>query len=146
MQDRIRAAVRLRVAGDPEAAYLVLAPLWREIEHGDAFDRLFFAHSFADVQPSADNELRWDLVALDALAEVTEERAVEQGVPGGIAGLRPSLHLNLAHSYGRVGNVEAARQHYRLGHTDLDALDHERYGESIRHAFADYATEHPDAT
>lgn len=145
VQDRIRAAVGLRMAGDPGAAYRALAPLWPEVEHGDPFDRLFFAHSFADVQQSAEDELRWDLLAFETLAEVTEERAAEQGVRGGVAGLRPSLHLNLAHSYDRVGDIETATQHYRAGREDLDTLDHESYGEDIRQAFADYAEAHPDA-
>ena len=143
MQDEIRAAVRLREAGDVEAAYALLAHLWPQVEHGDAFDRVFFAHSFADVQASPDEELRWDLIALDALGGVTEDRAADQGVHGGVAGLRPSLHLNLAYSYARVGEMDPAQDHYRLALADVDALDHESYGQGIRQALTDFAAEYP---
>ena len=143
VQEQIRAAVRLREADDVGGAYALLAPLWPEVEHGDAFDRLFFAHSFADVQASPDEGLRWDLIALDALGGVTEERAADQGVHGGVAGLRPSLHLNLAYSYARVGDMDSAQGHYRLALSDVDALDHESYGLGIRQALMDFAAEHP---
>jgi hypothetical protein len=143
VQEQIRAAVRLREAGDVEAAYVSLAPLWPQVEHGDAFDRVFFAHSFADVQASPDEELRWDLIALDALDGVTEDRAADQGVHGGVAGLRPSLHLNLAYSYARVGEMDSAQDHYRLALADVDALDHESYGQGIRQALIDFAARYP---
>ena len=143
VQEQIRAAVRLREADDVDGARVLLARLWPEVEHGDAFDRLFFAHSFADVQTSPDEELRWDLIALDALGGVTEDRAADQGVHGGVAGLRPSLHLNLAYSYARVGDMDSAHDHYRLALSDVDALDHESYGQSIRQALMDYAAEYP---
>ena len=143
VQEQIRAAVRLREAGDVEAAYALLAPLWPKVEHGDAFDRLFFAHSFADVQASPDEELRWDLIALEALRGVTERRAADQGVHGGVAGLRPSLHLNLAYIYARVGEMDPAQDHYRLALKDVDALDHESYGQGIRQALMDFAARYP---
>lgn len=144
VQERIRSAVRLREAGDVATAYALLEPIWSQVEHGDPFDRLFFAHSFADVQASPKEELHWDRVALDTLSLVTEERAAEQGVPGGIAGLRPSLHLNLAYSYAKLGDMDAAGWHYRMGLEDVDVLDDEAYGRGIRQAFGDFAAEYPD--
>lgn len=136
--DDIRAGIRLRETGKPDEARAALELLWPDVQSGsDAFARCFLAHSLADVQLDPQEELRWDLVALRAAEEVTEERAAEQEVPGGRLGLYPSLHLNLAESYFRVGDDIAARRHYAAGRHHLGCLADDRYGQSIRRAFAD---------
>jgi hypothetical protein len=138
LQERIRAAVRWRESGDVAQAHDALARLWPEAESGDPFDRLFFAHSFADVQSDPHEELRWDLVALATVPEVTPARAAEQGLPGGVLGLLPSLHLNLAEDYLRLGEHSNADEHWRAGLRHLDVLDDDSYGRALRAAFADF--------
>jgi hypothetical protein len=139
--DDIRAGIRLREAGDVDKARAHLSSLWPEVEAGDdAFARCFLAHSLADVQSDPQEELHWDLVALDAADEVSEERAAEQGIPGGRLGLDPSLHLNLAESYLRVGDESTAKMHYLAGREHLHLLADDSYGRSIREAFDAYET------
>lgn len=139
MQERIRAAVRWRESGEVSRAREALAELWPEAEIGDPFDRLFFAHSFADVQADPAEELRWDLVALATVPEVTPARAVEQELPGGVRGLLPSLHLNLAEDYLRLGDRSTSDEHWREGLRHLDVLEDDSYGGTLRAAFGDFA-------
>ena len=142
--DEIHAGIRLREAGKPEDARVALSALWSHVDAADdPFARCFLAHSLADVQDDPLEELRWDLVALQAGEAVTEERADERGVPGGRRGLFPSLHLNLAESYLRVGDEGQARQHYTAGLEFVPYLGPDAYGDSIRDAFLAYAAEHP---
>jgi hypothetical protein len=124
------------VAGVREA----LEALRDEADDAGAFDRLFFAHSFADVQVDLEDELRWDLDALHTIDELTEDEAEREGVPGGRAGLLPSLHLNVADAQRRLGHEEEAQRHYALGLEHLDALDDDAYGRSLRAAFDAFAT------
>jgi hypothetical protein len=143
--DDIRAGIRLREAGKADEARAALESLWPDVEAGgDAFARCFLAHSLADVQLDPQEELRWDLVALTAAEEVTEQRAAQQGIPGGRLGLYPSLHLNLAKSYLRVGDDIAARNHYVAGRQHLGRLADDSYGQSLRLAFAEYEALHPE--
>lgn len=108
-------------------------------ESSSTFDWLFFAHSFADVQEDLAQELHWDLTALDATTHLTEAEAIGEGVPGGRAGLLPSLQLNLADVYRRLGNEEEAQRHYEAGLEHLRALDEGAYGTSIGEAFRSFA-------
>ncbi len=139
LQGRIRAAVRQRESGDLAGARDALAALRPEANDAGAFDRLFFAHSFADVQPEPADELRWDLTALHTLDDLTDDEIEREGVPGGRAGLLPSLHLNVADVQRRLGNEDEARRHHALGLEHLDALDDDAYGRSLREAFERFA-------
>jgi hypothetical protein len=142
--DQIHAGIRLREAGKSADARAELSALWPQVDAaGDPFARCFLAHSLADVQDDPREELRWDLVALEAGEAVTDERAGERAVPGGRRGLLPSLHLNLAESYLRVGDEHQARQHYAAGLEFVPSLGPGAYGDSIRDAFITYAAEHP---
>lgn len=143
--DEIRAGVRLREMGKTAEAKDMFLSLWPAVEQGDdAFAKCFLAHSLADVQDDPREELRWDLLALEAAADVTEERAAEQEVPGGRLGLYPSLHLNLAENYVKLEDDEAARGHYLAGREHLHLLDEHEYGASIRAAFEAYEALHPE--
>jgi hypothetical protein len=142
--DQIRKGIRLREAGKPAEARELLTALWPEVNAAnDAFARCFLAHSLADVQDDPREELRWDVIALEAGEAVTEEQAAAREVPGGRRGLLPSLHLNLAESYLRVGDEDSARNHYRIGLGFVPFLGDDDYGNGIREAFETYAAEHP---
>jgi hypothetical protein len=115
-----------------------MEPLVAEIEGGgDAYAKVFLAHSLADVQENPADELAWDLRALAFLAELTDQRAIERGNSGGKNALLPSLHLNLAVDYRRLGDEVNARRHFDLGQAHLDALSGDEYGNSIRSGFAE---------
>lgn len=134
----IREGIALREQGLPGEAKVLMDALVAEVEGGDdAYAKVFLAHSLADVQEDPEQELAWDLRALAFMDELTEERAVERGNAGGKNALLPSLHLNLAVDYQRVGDEVSARRHFALGETHLGALSGDAYGDSIREAFAE---------
>ena len=98
----------------------------------------------ADVQDHLKDELRWDLIALETHAHVTERRAQQQGLPGDREGLLPSLHLNLACAYRGLGLHDRARHHYELGRAHLQVLDDDDYADQLRRNIADYAADTTD--
>ena len=134
----IRAGIALREQGRSPEAKTLMEALVAEVDSGDdAFAKVFLAHSLADVQEDPEDELAWDLRALALMDELTDQRAIERGNPGGKNALLPSLHLNLAVDYQRLGDDANARRHFELGRVHLDALADDAYGDSIRSAFAE---------
>jgi len=49
-----------------------------------------------------------------------------------VAGFYPSLHLNLASCYRRLGEVEQAREQVVLARQCVDVLPNDGYGEMVR--------------
>jgi hypothetical protein len=134
----IREGIALRERGRSSEAKALMERLIAEVESGDdAFAKVFLAHSLADVQENPEDELAWDLRALAFMDELTDQQAVERDNPGGKKALLPSLHLNLAVDYRRLGDDDNARRHYELGRAHLNALSDDDYGDSIRSAFAE---------
>lgn len=131
---RIDEAIALGQRGERAAARALFARIWADIggEDGDAFHRCALAHSMADVQDSVTEELRWDERALAAADAITDERAAQSGTPGGVSGFYPSLHLNLAECYRKLGEPERAREHLERGRAALGALPDDEYGRMIR--------------
>src|SRR3954451_24873897 len=109
---RITQGVELAQAGEQERARVVLAAIWAEIEiGGDPFHQLSLSHWMADLQEDPQEELKWDLRALDAAGRLSDERARQGGLAGTVAALSPSLHLNLGEVYRKLGDFAAARKH-----------------------------------
>ncbi|GHJ04492.1 hypothetical protein TPA0906_63570 [Streptomyces olivaceus] len=134
---RIGQVVMLHHAGDREEARDRFLVLWAEIgEHGDALHRCTLAHYLADTQDDPADELAWDLRALSAAEELTGERPAAARHPGALAArvLTPSLHLNLAADYDRLGRREAARAHLGRARAAAEHLAPDRYGEGVRAA------------
>lgn len=90
------------------------------------------AHYAADVQESVDDELAWDLQALEAARQVSDSRAKRYHPSLVIEKFFPSLHLNLAEAYRKLGELEHARQHLAAARNTLAALPHDEYGQNIR--------------
>ncbi|MFF0307478.1 hypothetical protein ACFYSC_08615 [Streptosporangium sp. NPDC004379] len=128
------AAVLNHHRGQREAARDLLARIWGDIggEQGDPLHVCVLAHSMADTQDDVHEELMWDLRALAAADLVTDERAAEAGVTLSVAGLYPSLHLNLSDCYRRLGDLDRAREHLRRGRAMIGALGDDDYGRLIR--------------
>lgn len=120
--------------GDDDLARSIYQEVWEAIgaEGGDALCRCALAHSMADVQVDPQAELVWDLRALDAADLLTDERVRSAGVPGTARGFYPSLHLNLADIYRRLGDDVHARQHVQRGKANLGFLVDDGYGAMIR--------------
>jgi hypothetical protein len=134
----IRSGIALREAGQRADARSLLQGLVAQVQaDDDGFAKVFLAHSLADVQDDPAEELLWDEQALALMDEVTDAKAVDQGVPGGRKGLYPSLHLNLAVSYRRVGDDHNAERHFQEGRSYLAALGDDEYSRDIKSDYAE---------
>ncbi|MET7480163.1 hypothetical protein ABZT17_38210 [Streptomyces sp. NPDC005648] len=131
---RIGQVVILHHAGDREEARHRFLQLWSEIgEHGDPLHRCTLAHYLADTQDDPSDELAWDLRALTAAEELTGERSHDHEHEHTLAvrALYPSLHVNLADDYLRLGRDGAARTHLSSARTAATALGDDRYGDGV---------------
>ncbi|MFC8420166.1 hypothetical protein ACFUN7_04615 [Streptomyces sp. NPDC057236] len=132
---RIGQVVMLHHAGDREEARHRLLGLWAEIgEHGDPLHRCTLAHYLADTQDDPEDELAWDLRALTAAEEVADDRVGGYGESPAVRALYPSLQLNLAADYARLGRPDAARTHLHRARGAARTLADDRYGEGVRAA------------
>jgi hypothetical protein len=77
-------------------------------------------------------ELVWDLRAMAAAEQLTEARVAEAGVTLPVAGLYPSLHLNLSECYRKLGDLARAREHLQRAQATIDVLGDDGYGRMIR--------------
>ncbi|MFJ2607293.1 hypothetical protein ACIQOU_34905 [Streptomyces sp. NPDC091279] len=134
---RIGQSVILHHAGDREEARDRFLALWAEIgEDGAALHRCTLAHYLADTQDDPSDELAWDLRALTAAEELTDGRLAEhEGAPA-VRALYPSLHLNLAADYVKLGRSGAARTHLRRARGAAETLAEDRYGQGVRAAIS----------
>lgn len=130
---QIGQAVGLGQRGERQDARRQLAELWDQIGRaGDPLHRVALAHAMADLQDDPHDELAWDLRALHAADEVTDDRAAQAGVTGPVAGLYPSLHLNVGEDYRKIGDLTAARHHLKLGRTAARVLGDDGYSKMIK--------------
>lgn len=120
--------------GERAAARTVFTGVWEQIggADGDPFHRVALAHAMADVQDDVEEELVWDLRALDAADQLTDERATQAGVTNPVAAFYPSLHLNLGECYRRLGDLGLARDHLQRGQAAVDTLPDDGYGKMIK--------------
>jgi hypothetical protein len=136
---RIGAALALGQQGRRAEARAAFARIWVDVEGGDPLHRLTLAHHMADVQDDAGEELAWDLRALAAAEEVTDERAAVAGATGPVAAFYPSLHLNLGEDYRKLGDPAAAGRHLDLGSRAAATLADDPYGSMIKTGLAGLA-------
>jgi hypothetical protein len=132
---RIGQVVMLHHGGDREEARGRLLELWAElVEDGDPLHRCTLAHYLADTQDDPSDELAWDLRALSAAEELTDGRGT--GPEGALAvrAFYPSLHLNLAADYVKLGRPEAARTHLHRARGASTTLAEDAYGNGVRAA------------
>jgi thioredoxin-like negative regulator of GroEL len=135
MMTRIGQVVMLHHGGDREEARGRFLDLWGEIgEDGDPLHRCTLAHYLADTQDDPADELAWDLRALSAAEELTDGVGVEPHQSLAARAFYPSLHLNLAADYVKLGRSEAARSHLRRARGAVGALGDDRYGDGVRAA------------
>jgi hypothetical protein len=134
---RIVEVVGLAQSGGGDAARPRFAAIWDEIgPQGDPFHRCTLAHYAADVQSDVKAELMWDLRALAAADELTDERAQRYDGSLSVAGFYPSLHLNLTDVYRRLGEHEKAREHLGRAQAAVGALGLDGYGQLLREGIA----------
>jgi hypothetical protein len=127
-------------AGDIASACQKLLGLWSTIgATGDPLHRCSLAHYLADLYEDPAQALAWDIRALDAADAVTEQRVQEHHASLHIAGFYPSLHLNLADNYRRLGSFEAATEHINAAKAHAPALPQDPYGDLLRGAIQEVA-------
>ncbi|MGW3100251.1 hypothetical protein ACWDCC_43240 [Streptomyces sp. NPDC001102] len=132
---RIEEAMTLQHAGDLDGARQQFIEIREEIaSDGDPFHRCVLAHYMADLQQDPQDELAWDLRALEAAASVTDDRAKQHDASLAIRGFYPSLHLNLAADFRKLGDTTQARTHLAQAKEHLDALNDDGYSQGIRSA------------
>ncbi len=120
---------------DRAGARAVLAAAWKTVgESGDALHRCAIAHAMADVQDTARNELDWDLRALAAADGIDDARLAAAGMAASVEELLPSLHLNLADVYRRLGESAAALGHAAQARAALARAGTDRGSQMIRDA------------
>ncbi len=136
----IGAAVDHGRAGDIDRARTELAQLWTVIgPAGDALHRCTLAHHLADLQPDPARALVWDTRALDAADTLTDDRVQRHHDGLRVAGFYPSLHLNLADDFRRLGSFDPAAEHLAAARSHIDALPDDDYGRGIRRAVDEVA-------
>ncbi|MEV0486786.1 hypothetical protein AB0I69_40100 [Streptomyces sp. NPDC050508] len=137
---RIGQVVMLHHGGDREEARERLLGMWAELgEDGDPLHRCTLAHYLADTQDDPTDELAWDLRALSAADELTDGRDTgDTGEEGAIAvrAFYPSLHLNLAADYVKLGRADAARTHLHRARGACAVLADDGYGNGVRAAIS----------
>ncbi|MBT2235479.1 hypothetical protein [Nonomuraea sp. NEAU-A123] len=134
--------------GQREAASELFAQIWDDIggEEGDPLHVCVLAHAMADVQDDVHQELVWDLRALAAVGLVTDERVAQAGVTLSVAGLYPSLHLNVSECYRKLGDLGRAREHLRQARAEIGALGDDEYGLLIKGGLERLTEQLGDAT
>ncbi|MFY1687149.1 hypothetical protein [Plantactinospora sp. WMMB782] len=142
MMARIVEAVGWGQAGRTGPARERLTELWDRIgPAGDPLHRCTLAHYLADLQDDPAEELRWDLRALEAADTLTDERAQRYHATLQVRAFRPSLQLNLAEDYRKLGRPDRAREHLALARESLPVLGDDPYGQMIRDAVERLGTE-----
>ncbi|TDD24143.1 hypothetical protein [Nonomuraea diastatica] len=120
--------------GQREAARDLFAQIWDGIggEQGDPLHICVLAHAMADVRDDVHQELVWDQRALAAADLITDERVAQAGVTLSVAGLYPSLHLNLCECYRKLGDLDHAREHLQQAQATIGALGDDEYAQLIK--------------
>jgi hypothetical protein len=120
--------------GQRVAARDLFAQIWDEIggEQGDPLLVCVLAHAMADVQDDVHQELVWDQRALAAADLLTDARVAQAGVTLPVAGLYPSLHLNLSDCYRKLGDLGRAREHLQQAQAGIAALGDDQYAQLIK--------------
>ncbi|MFC7449462.1 hypothetical protein [Rhodococcus daqingensis] len=133
----IMAAQELANGGDRAGARAAFATLWDRIgPDGDPLHAVTLAHYMADVQDEPADELDWDLRALRAADSLTDERAQRHHSSLQVAGFYPSLHLNLAADYAKLGEDDQALAHLERAEASVSTLSDDGYGATIRGGIA----------
>ncbi|WP_336085533.1 hypothetical protein [Nocardia sp. SSK8] len=138
---RITAAVTESRSGDTDSARAALVALWSEIgPTGDPLHRCTLAHYLADLHDHPAEALTWDIRALDAADALTDDRLGAHHAGLRVAGFYPSLHLNLADNFRRLGVFPAAAHHLDAARARVDTLADDAYGTTIRRALDELTT------
>ncbi|WP_159919838.1 MULTISPECIES: hypothetical protein [Nocardia] len=131
----ITSAVALGHEGRPDDARDALLAVWASLgPQGDPLHRCTLAHYLADLYDDAAEALTWDIRALDAADSLSDDRAQTYDGSLRVAAFYPSLHLNLADDYRRLGSFDAAQRQIDAARARVHTLAEDGYGATIRTA------------
>ena len=82
-------------------------------KHCDDYEACIAAHYLARQQSSVEDEYYWNKIALTRAENIS---------PDLIGNFLASLHLNIGHSYEKLGDVSVAREHLQLAKYHLSAV------------------------
>ncbi len=123
--------------GERDEARWLFTEIWAEIApNGDPFHRCTLAHFMADLQEDPREELAWDLQALEAADSLTDVRVKEHHAAMELRTFYPSLHLNLAEDYRKLGERDLAHMHLERARTCVEPLPDEGFANMIRMGIA----------
>jgi hypothetical protein len=133
MTEILAARARFR-SGDRDGARNRLETIWSRIRADPApIHEVFLSHYMADVQAAAADELPWDLRALSAAQRGVDADAPRQSdAVSTITAFMPSLHLNLAEDYLRLGDLARSKEHLARARPFASDLADDSYGQCIR--------------
>jgi hypothetical protein len=120
--------------GDRDTARAGLERLWAQEARTDPVTRCGIAHALADVAANPHDELRWDMRALSSALSATDDDAAAHGIAGGTSSLMPSLYLNLADGYRRLGVAAAAMRFARSTQRALAEVEPNPYFDMVAEA------------
>ena len=134
MLTRIKHAFRLYCRSEVGEGRRLLHELWEELGPDQAYYRSVTAHYLADTEDEPEEELRWDLLALEAVEGLASDPDATNPDPyaAAVRVFLPSLHLNLADDYRRLGDFDKARHHAEQGMEFGGALGLDHYGQTVR--------------
>jgi hypothetical protein len=125
------------VTGDLEGRRQRFQALWDEVGgSGDPLHRCILAHYMADLFEDATASLLWNQRSLDAARELSDDRLRAALPDQTVSGFLPSLHLNLAQDYERLGLPAAARRHLSSARAGFAALPEGGYSAMIQRGVA----------
>jgi len=128
--DLMAAAAPMR-AGDKATSRVRLQALWDRIA-GNSVYEFVLAHQMADAQDDLNEELAWDLRALDSARRCTDADVQRYYPQSSMAAFWPSLHINLAEDYFKLGDLEQSRAHLTLARDFATHLPDDPYAQLIR--------------
>ena len=134
MMTRVEAAIAYaQQVDDKNGARQQFAELWNEIgDAGDPLCRCRLAHHMADLQDDPAEELTWDLRALESAALLTDARVQSAHASLSVAAFYPSLLLNVAEDYRKLGDLPGAREYLARAQNAMEVLPNTGYGAMIR--------------
>ena len=129
----IGAAITAARSGEVDEGRRRLTELWETVgASGDPLHRCTIGHYLADLYDDPAEALVWDVRALDAADTLTDARAQQHDASLQVAGFYPSLHVNLADNFRRLGSTAAAHRHLELARDRVTELADDGYGQIVR--------------
>jgi hypothetical protein len=137
IMDDIQAAIVTLHGGDRVLAREQFERIWARIRHdAEPFHECVLSHYMADARDDLAEELEWDLRALAAAEHCSQADADRLGKGMSLASFYPSLHLNLADVYRRLGDRDCALKHLAEGRAATVNLGDDPYSVLIRRGLA----------